>query len=211
MTVPLIAAQGCVPLLNEVFFEFEDSTGKIHLLHELKPETEYSIILSQKGGLYRYRMGDRVCMTHTYLNTPCLEFLGRDQMTSDLVGEKLHAAFVAQVLDRLNLGSTTFRSLVPVTQPQPHYLLLLDQANLGGEAIAQQLDAALSESPHYQHARLLGQLAPAQAWVSPDVPELVLQQRLQAGQKWGDIKHEVLATKPIETLQLVKLRFSMMD
>jgi len=211
MTVPLIAAQGCVPLLNEVFFEFEDSTGTIHLLHELEPAREYSLILSQKGGLYRYRMGDRVCMTHTYLNTPCLEFLGRDQMTSDLVGEKLHAAFVAQVLDRLNLGPTTFRSLVPVTQPQPHYLLLLDQANLEGEAIAQQVDAALSESPHYQHARLLGQLAPAQAWVSLDVPELVLQQKLQAGQKWGDIKHEVLATKPIETLQLVKLRFSMMD
>ncbi|MEP0869957.1 GH3 auxin-responsive promoter family protein [Trichocoleus desertorum AS-A10] len=208
MTVPLIAAQGSVPLLNEVFFEFEDSTGKIHLLHELEPATEYSIILSQKGGLYRYRMGDRVWMTHTYLNTPCLEFLGRDQMTSDLVGEKLHAAFVAQVLDHLNLGGTTFRTLVPVTQPQPHYILLLNQADREGDAIAQRLDAALSESPHYEHARLLGQLAPAQVWVSPDVPDLVLRQKLQAGQKWGDIKHEVLATKPIETLPTVGLRSS---
>ncbi|HEY9750275.1 MAG TPA: GH3 auxin-responsive promoter family protein, partial [Allocoleopsis sp.] len=201
MTVPLIAAQGCVPMLNEVFFEFEDSTGKIHRLHELEPAREYSLILSQKGGLYRYRMGDRIRMTHTYLNTPCLEFLGRDQMTSDLVGEKLHTAFVAQVLDRLNLGTTTFRTLIPVTQPQPHYVLLLDQADQEGEAIAQQLDTALCESPHYQQARLLGQLAPAQVWVSPDVPELVLQQKLQAGQKWGDIKHEVLASKPIDTLR----------
>ncbi|MBW4487993.1 MAG: GH3 auxin-responsive promoter family protein [Trichocoleus desertorum ATA4-8-CV12] len=203
MTVPLIAAQGSVPLLNEVFFEFEDAMGVIRLLHELEPATEYAIIVSQKGGLYRYRMGDRVRMTHTYLNTPCLEFLGRDQMTSDLVGEKLHAAFVAQVIDRLNLGSTTFRTLVPVTQPQPHYLLLLDQANREGEAIAQQLEAALSESLHYQQARLLGQLAPAQVWVSPEVPELVLQQKLLAGQKWGDIKHEVLATKPVAMLKKV--------
>nr|WP_290224548.1 GH3 auxin-responsive promoter family protein [Trichocoleus desertorum] len=201
MTVPLIAAHGSVPLLNEVFFEFEDSTGKIYLLHELKPATEYSIILSQKGGLYRYRMGNRVRMTHTYLNTPCLEFLGRDQMTSDLVGEKLHAAFVAQALDRLDLGSTTFRTLVPVTQPQPHYVLLLDQADRQQEAIAQELDAALCESPHYEHARLLGQLAPVQVLVSPEVLKLMLQQKWQAGQKWGDIKHELLATKPIETLQ----------
>ena len=203
MTVPLIAAQGSVPLLHEVFFEFEDSGGSIHLLHELEPATEYTVILSQKGGLYRYRMGDRVRMTHTYLNTSCLEFLGRDQMTSDLVGEKLHTAFVAQVLDRLNLGSTTFRTLIPVTQPQPHYVLLLDQADRPGDAIAQQLDAALSKSFHYQQARLLEQLAPAQVWVSPEVPELVLQQKLKAGQKWGDIKHEVLATKPVETLPLI--------
>lgn len=203
MTVPLIAAQGCVPLLHEVFFEFEDSTSKIHRLHELEPAREYSIILSQKGGLYRYRMGDRVRMTHTYLNTPCLEFLGRDQMTSDLVGEKLHAAFVAQVLDRLNLGATTFRTLIPVTQPQPYYVLLLDRADWEGEAIAQELDAALSKSPHYEHARLLGQLAPAQVLISPEVPELVLQQKLKAGQKWGDIKHEILATKPIDTFSQV--------
>jgi len=204
MTVPLMAAQGCVPLLHEVFFEFEDSTGKIHLLHELEPATEYAIILSQKGGLYRYRMGDRVCMTHTYLDTPCLEFLGRDQMTSDLVGEKLHAAFVAQVIDRLNLEATTFRTLVPVTQPQPHYVLLLDRANRSGEAIAQELDAALSTSPHYQHARLLGQLAPAQVLASEHIPEALTQAKIRSGRKWGDIKHDILTTTTIDLLSLIE-------
>ncbi|MEM8615131.1 MAG: GH3 auxin-responsive promoter family protein, partial [Cyanobacteria bacterium P01_H01_bin.105] len=35
MTVPLINANGCVPLLGEVFFEFENSAGQIYWLHEL--------------------------------------------------------------------------------------------------------------------------------------------------------------------------------
>ena len=238
MTVPLISAQGCVPLLDEVFFEFADlqplsnecttltnatsplnppilgdfesgspqtwggrgaktaTARRIRLLHELEIGQEYALILSQKGGLYRYQIGDRVRVTHTYLNTPCLEFLGRDQSTSDLVGEKLHAAFVAQVLDDLELGASTFRSLVPMAEPHPHYLLLLDRANRPEEAIAAQLDAALCQSPHYHHARLLGQLASAEVWVSSTVQELVTQQQIQAGKKWGDIKYEVLATKP---------------
>jgi hypothetical protein len=196
MTVPLISAQGCVPLLDEVFFEFADSTGAIHLLHELEVGQEYALIVSQKGGLYRYRVGDRVRVTHSYLNTPCLEFLGRDQSTSDLVGEKLHAAFVAKVLDDLELGASTFRSLVPVTEPHPHYLLLLDRANCPEGAIAAQLDAALCQSPHYHHARLLGQLAPVKVWVSSTIQELVTQQQIQTGKKWGDIKYEILATQP---------------
>ena len=29
MTIPLISAQGCVPVLDEVFFEFEDESGKL--------------------------------------------------------------------------------------------------------------------------------------------------------------------------------------
>ena len=198
MTIPLIAAQGCVPLLNEVFFEFEDEAGKIHLLHQLEIGQVYSIILSQKGGLYRYRMGDRVRCSHLYLNTPCLEFLGRSHTTSDLVGEKLHEAFVSQVLERLALEGSYFKSLVPATQPQAHYILLLDSANREPEAIAQQLDEALSESPHYRYARLLGQLSPVQVWVSKQMPEIVTQFKIQSGIKWGDIKHQVLDPTPVK-------------
>jgi hypothetical protein len=54
LTIPLIPAQGCVPMLNDVFFEFEDQAGKIYGLHELQTNGVYEIILSQKGGLYRY-------------------------------------------------------------------------------------------------------------------------------------------------------------
>jgi hypothetical protein len=234
MTIPLIAAQGCVPVLDEVFFEFEDESGKIYLLHELQSGEEYNIILSQKGGLYRYRIGDRVRVTHYYLNTPCLEFLGRDSSISDLVGEKLNEEFVSEALKALALEGTSFQCLVPTTTPEAHYILLLDQVNAPNnaicadarrlanaslsqqrfaiapralpEAIAQQLEQFLHQSPHYRHARLLGQLSSVQVLVSQQIPEILTSQRIASGKKWGDIKHSLLCDRPIEEELLVRLK-----
>ena len=209
MTVPLIKAQhneiqGYLPLVDEVFFEFEEiiADGKrgIYLLHELEEGAEYHLIVSQKGGLYRYRMGDRVRVTHTYRNTPCLEFLGRSHTTSDMVGEKLNSDFVASVLNELSLDTASFKSLVPILKPQPHYVLLLDQAAQSVEAIAHHLEAGLCRTYHYHHARLLGQLAPAQVMIAADIAERVTQHRIQNGQCWGDLKHSQLETKAWETL-----------
>ncbi|HEY9831222.1 MAG TPA: GH3 auxin-responsive promoter family protein [Stenomitos sp.] len=224
MTIPLIAAQGCVPVLDEVFFEFEHESGKISLLQELRIGQEYTIILSQKGGLYRYRIGDRVRVTHYYLNTPCLEFLGRDcpkgsakgdRSISDLVGEKLHEEFVSLALKELALEGTSFQCLVPATTPQAHYMLLLDKVNAPTgaiapsalpEAIAQRLEQFLYQSPHYRHARLLGQLSPVQVLVSEQIPEILTSQRIASGKKWGDIKHSLLCDQPIEEELLARLQ-----
>lgn len=206
MTIPLIAAQGYVPVLDEVFFEFEDEAASLYGLHELSVGQEYTIILSQKGGLYRYRIGDRVCVTHFYRNTPCLEFLGRHQAISDLVGEKLQETFVHNALNFMNLQGTDFKSLVPVANP-PHYVLLLDAATETPEIIAQQLDDALSQSHHYDRARSLGQLAPPQVLISHQIPEILALHRVQTGSIWGGIKHPILATAPInaDILQQFKL------
>lgn len=209
MTVPLIKAQhneiqGYLPLIDEVFFEFEeikaDGGRDVYLLHELEEGVEYQLIVSQKGGLYRYRMGDRVRVTHTYRNTPCLEFLGRSHTTSDMVGEKINSDFVAAILDELSLDTASFKSLVPVLKPQPHYLLLLDQSIYSEEAIAHQLEACLCCAHHYHHARLLGQLTPAQVMIAADIAERVTQRYIQNGQCWGDLKYSRLETKAWETL-----------
>jgi hypothetical protein len=205
MTIPLIAAKGFVPLLNEVFFEFEDERGKIYKLHEIKQGEDYTLIISQKGGLYRYRIGDRIRVSHFYHKTPGLEFLGRDRSISDLVGEKLSEPFVQTVLEDLCLERTFFKTLVPVTDPVAHYLLLLDEAQEPPEAIAQQLDRALMRSPHYRHARLLGQLAPPRVFISKEIPHALIRYQTQSGKKWGDLKPEILATTPIETELLHKL------
>jgi len=205
MTIPLIEAQGCVPVLNEVFFEFEDEAGKIHVLHELEIGKVYEIILSQKGGLYRYRIGDRVRVTHFYKATPCLEFRGRTEATSDLVGEKLHTDFVRDVLTELALEATCFKSLVPVKKPIAHYLLLLDMSQESAEAIAQKLDEALMRSYHYRQARLLGQLAPARVLVSKQIPEMMSLYRTRGGSKWGDLKHPILVTTPLDEELLTDL------
>ncbi|OCQ99719.1 GH3 auxin-responsive promoter [Oscillatoriales cyanobacterium USR001] len=205
MTIPLIKANGYVPVLDEVFFEFEDNSGNIYKLHELTISNEYNIILSQKGGLYRYRIGDRIRVTNMYHHTPCLEFLGRHQTTSDLVGEKLQESFVNQILESLNLQETCFKSLVPVADP-PHYILLLDRANETPETIAKNLDRALSKSPHYHRARLLDQLTPPQVFISPKIPELLALHRAKSGSIWGGIKHPILAKSPINSALFSELK-----
>ncbi|MBD2167748.1 GH3 auxin-responsive promoter family protein [Calothrix membranacea FACHB-236] len=205
MTIPLIAAVGYVPVLDEVFFEFEDDSGSLYRLHELNQGEEYTIILSQKGGLYRYRIGDRVRVTHFYRQTPCLEFLGRHQAVSDLVGEKLQSNFVHHALLSLNLPEGCFKSLVSLAEP-PHYILLLDSAPETPEILAQQLDEALSQSYHYQRARSLGQLAAPQVIISPQIPEILALHRLRSGSIWGGIKHPILATSPISTELLQELQ-----
>ncbi len=204
MTIPLIPAKGCVPLLNEVFFEFLDENGLISQLHELKQGETYEMIISQKGGLYRYRIGDRVRFTHSYLNTPCLEFIGRQKEVSDLVGEKLHSHFVRDVLESLPLQGSCFKTLVPVKHPQEHYLLLIDTAQ-NPEKIAFQLEQELQKSHHYHRARQLEQLQPVQVMVSSQIPEIISLYKAKSGKKWGDLKHDILSSKPIEKDLLVEL------
>lgn len=196
MTIPLIEANGYVPVLDEVFFEFEDDKGWLYKLHELRIGQNYTIILSQKGGLYRYRIGDRVRVTGMYRQTPCLEFLGRHEAISDLVGEKLQESFVFQILEGLNLPETCFKCLVPVANP-PHYILLLDRAKEMPEILAKNLDLALSRSTHYNRARLLDQLAPPKVFISSKIPELLALYRVRSGSIWGGIKHPILVTSPI--------------
>ncbi|GET38178.1 GH3 family domain-containing protein [Microseira wollei] len=208
MTIPLLEANGYVPVLDEVFFEFEDDRGSLHELHELSIGQDYTIILSQKGGLYRYRIGDRVRVTGMYRHTPCLEFLGRHEAISDLVGEKLQESFVRHILELLNLDETCFKTLVPVANP-PHYILLLDRAKETSDILAKHLDLALSESIQYQRARSLDQLAPPEVFISPKIPELLALYRVRSGSIWGGIKHPILATSPINNLLFDQLKFQL--
>jgi GH3 auxin-responsive promoter len=198
MTIPLIAAQGCVPVLNEVFFEFEDGAGNIWLLHELAIGPEYQLIISQKGGLYRYRIGDRVRVTHYYHQTPCLEFLGRSGGISDLVGEKLNPDFVGDILAQLDLLAG-FKTLVPIADP-PHYQLLLDQ--VVDADLATRLEQLLCQSYYYNHARSLGQLAQVQIITRSDMAERWAKLRMQNGARWGDVKDEILVSQSIDLAEL---------
>ncbi|MBX2865364.1 MAG: GH3 auxin-responsive promoter family protein [Leptolyngbyaceae cyanobacterium MAG.088] len=208
MTVPLMAAQGCVPLVNEIFFEFEDDAGGLHLLHELELGQTYGVIISQKGGLYRYRMGDRIQPTHMYRGTPglssgtpCLRFVGRSHTTSDLVGEKLTLDFVSQVLAQLDLPPHSFKCLVSSLSPGPHYCLLTDHTSVSATHLSQALDPLLCQSFHYRQARLLGQLQPVQVYASPNVLQQLMQYHYQQGKRMGDVKYPQLLTPPMDSIE----------
>jgi len=107
------------------------------------------------------------------------------------------------VLAKLDLSPSSFQSLVPVRQPQDHYVLLLDKFEGDVDAIAQQLDQALCESFHYQLARQLEQLCPAKLLVSATVVEQLAANRLTDGQRWGDMKHTKLSTKSYQDLSFI--------
>jgi hypothetical protein len=138
------------------FFEFIDKTGGVRRAHELELGKCYEVVVTNGGGLWRYRLGDVVECTGRMAATPTLRFLGRAGNVSDLCGEKLSEAFVGEVL----------RGLWSAGERPAHAVLRADEAGyvleISGVAkagLGERIEAALSANPHYALARRLGQLA----------------------------------------------------
>src|SRR5262249_38089834 len=66
------------------FFEFIDSQGTAIPTEKVQEGEEYEIVVTTAGGLWRYRLGDRVRVTGWLEKTPSLTFLGRRGNVSDL-------------------------------------------------------------------------------------------------------------------------------
>ena len=206
ITMPWIPAQGFVPLLDEVFLEFETQEGEMLLLHELQEDEIYRVVVSQKGGLCRYRMGDLVKVTGFYHQTPCLDFVGRADAVSDLVGEKLSEIFVHETLQSLRDHLPDFATLVPVRKPHDHYVLLVSDTTTCVEELESLLESRLGQAHHYQHARHLGQLGPCRVVVAENASDLFMEEEQRRGLKLGDIKprslyHQMPSEALIEVLQ----------
>jgi hypothetical protein len=183
----LLATEGCVTIptgcgkkrpcaVNSHYLEFvESGSGRTLPVSQLVRGGEYSVVLTTGGGLWRYRLHDLVRVVDFCHATPCLEFLGKDNAVSDLVGEKLDERHVAEVLAEAvpMLGvQPLFAMLVPQLGercgPVPGYLLLLedghvDNAPLDCQRWSEMVEVSLLKNFHYRHARNLGQLAPVRA------------------------------------------------
>jgi hypothetical protein len=196
VTVPRVGAPAPVPMVDEVFLELRAADGAILRLHEAREGDEYGLIVSQAGGLLRYRMGDRVRVEGRVGRTPCLRFLGREGRCTDLAGEKLGEPFVREVL-AAELGPQGHCSWLQPVLPEegpPGYRCVTDHpaAAEAPEAVAARLDAALCRSYHYDQARGLGQLAPLRVEARPDARAEQEALQLARGLRWGDIKFEAL-------------------
>jgi len=197
MTIPLLPAAGFVPLVNQVVLEFLDPQGQVRNLTELELGVTYELVISQLGGLSRYKIGDRVEVSHWYFNTPCLNFVGRGDEVSDLVGEKLTIGFVTECLNQLGYLESGFCCLVPVLGDVPHYCLLLEQSPEAPETITQNLEAALQKNFHYHKARQFGQLGRVEVMIHKQIIQC-----LPGNKRLGDCKYPILGTKPLEPKQL---------
>lgn len=177
------------------FFEFLDDSGNVRRAHELERGAHYEVIVTNGGGLWRYRIGDQVECTGHLRAAPTLRFLGRAGNVSDLRGEKLSEPFVADAL----------RGLWD-DQSAPEYATLHARDGVEGagydlwvstetlaeslEQVAHRLEGALLENPHYALARRLGQLQPLRAL--PVAPGFAAQELRARGQRLGDAKPRTL-------------------
>ena len=192
ITLPWGGARGNVPALTSAFLEFINCEDAYRLAHQLEAGSDYRVVITTMSGLYRYDIGDMLrCIGHDGA-TPRLVFLGRRGLVSDLVGEKLDEAFVAEVFS--NCGVIGF--LVPRSAPRPHYELWLDQEGFGTEATAQAVERGLRANPQYAYARNLGQLEPLRATNRPGICAKHAIERAHAGQRLGDVKPTAILSLP---------------
>jgi len=170
-------------LVQNGYVEFLDGDVLIDE-SSLESGREYEVVVTTASGLYRYATGDRVRFEgRNYALRPILEFVGRDALTSDLVGEKLTEAFVGSCLE----GVRGFAMLVPDTLA-PGYVLIVDADAIIETDYVARLEVRLQANPQYAYARRLGQLAPLRMMACKrpfDVVESVMCAR---GVRLGDVK-----------------------
>lgn len=173
VSIPLLNQPGAGLAIRSHFYEFQpvDNAGALPneetlLAHELRPSQQYRVVVTTSGGLYRYQTMDQVQVVGFYHQVPLLRFVGKGDRTSDLVGEKLNAAFVQSVLEQ------TFakRRLTPQSvdlaaqqHAQPYYLLRLVDPQLARDPslckqLRSEVETALRTNPQYAYARDAGQL-----------------------------------------------------
>ncbi len=184
------------------FFELLDDDGRPHLLDQLVDGGEYSVVVTTAGGLYRYRLQDRVRVEGRLRATPCLRFLAKEDRVSDRAGEKLSEGHVAGVFARLRLVpelGVRFAMLAPdegagAGSSRPGYTLYLETRHRPPAGLAARLEAALAENPHYRRCTELGQLAPARVFrVAGNAHHVYLDHRRRSGQRLGEVKPVVLS------------------
>ena len=191
VTIPWTGSPHAAPALTSCVIEFVTDAGESRLCDELRAGEMFRIVVTTPGGLYRYDLGDRVRCHAASHGLARLSFVGRAGVGSDLVGEKLTEAFVADVLGRLDCPACLLAQPLPL----PHYRLLVDTRDPARLAAArEQVEAGLSVNPQYAHARAIGQLGSLAVGGAPALADRVVAAALARGRRAGDVKPAALVT-----------------
>lgn len=189
VSLPLWGRDGAALAVRSHFFEFLDETDKARRAHELSAGAEYSVVLTTSGGLYRYRLRDRVRVTGFERECPLLRFVGKEAHVSDHFGEKLNEIHVRAALE-MNA------KFAMVACEGNAYVLFAETAedDVQLQSVAERLDAALQENIHYRYCRQLGQLGPLRVFrVAACGHAAYLEECQRRGQRLGDVKPEWLS------------------
>jgi len=201
--------RGPVLAVTSHFLEFldVDQPGKLPLLaHELRPNGQYSPILSTGGGLYRYHLKDVVECVGYQLATPLIRFIGKLDCVSDMCGEKINARQVERGLEKAQreLGITCDVALLAPVRPNgtntPIHYCLYVEANADDTRLARLavlLEDELLEGHAFRYARELGQLGEMHFARLRGGSAVVQETLIKAGLRAGDIKPTHLDIRPI--------------
>jgi len=194
VSIPIARFEAPVAAVTSHFLEFlDEDSGKCRLASELERGREYSMILTTGGGLWRYRLADRLRVPSFAERTPLLEFIGKEDCVSDLCGEKLNAIFVANTLAEFECCRTaSFAMLAPSQADTPHYTLFLESVRCQPDLPAR-LDERLRANPHYSFCRRVGQLGELRLFlIRCDARESYLKHCATVGQRPGNVKMTAL-------------------
>ncbi|MCP4876598.1 MAG: GH3 auxin-responsive promoter family protein [Gammaproteobacteria bacterium] len=186
--------------VNSHFLEFLQDNESVRLADELVEGESYRVVVTTGSGLYRYQMQDRIAVTGKLKQTPTIEFVGKEDSISDYCGEKLADSFVARKLQQL-LEQQGLESVFTMLAPDQHdtslgYTLYIEANGLISANLAGELDAILSENPHYKLCRELGQLTALRVFhISAFSNKTFIDRQLETGRDLGNIKPITLSNQ----------------
>ncbi|MCF8018012.1 MAG: GH3 auxin-responsive promoter family protein [Vallitaleaceae bacterium] len=157
------------------FFEFieidkesMEVTQNICLLEHLEKGKLYSVLMTTRGGLYRYRIYDLVEVVDFYMDLPCIRFVGKEANVVDFYGEKLNEIHVKRVLhDIIHFSGFYFVAPCNALDGFRYCLFIEDTDNIEMDfiEIAKKFEEGLCKNYHYAYARKLKQLESACIYV----------------------------------------------
>ncbi len=194
VSIPIEQYKAPVAAVTSHFLEFlDEDSGECRLVWELEEGREYSVVLTTGGGLWRYRLADRVRVAGFAKRTPLLEFVGKEDCVSDLRGEKLNALFVANTLAEFeSCRVARFAMLAPCEAATPYYALFLESNHCQPDLLVK-LEQKLQANPHYAYCRRIGQLGRVRLFlIECDARNFYVNRCAALGQRAGNVKMTAL-------------------
>lgn len=157
-TIPLFKKQDVLAVCSH-YYEFETDEGKILPFRGLEKGKTYHLILTTSGGFVRYKTHDLVKVIDYYHKVPCLEFISRNNYTSDICGEKISLQQAEKIRGSFPC-IFSFAMIAPEKMANGfRYAVYIEtNENINLEDF---LESRLCENFHYRHARNTGQLQKA--------------------------------------------------
>ena len=193
---------------EDAFVEFlpesGGSSGETCLSDEVNLGEIYQIIITTYGGLYRYRLGDRVKIVGFWGETPIVELLGRVGQALNLFGEKTpEEALIGALQDMATARRVVVADFIATVKWGPARYVIYAELKCTASAfllrdLCEAFDSALRQrNPDYEDFRLDGSLDDPQIHL---VPRGTLGAVVRKGQKVGclqDKGQRILHDKPI--------------